>query len=681
MLRARSLHASSISLFCLMLLSTQAFADPDNNSHAHEHDEHDEVETIVVTASPLEHDRDELAIPVDRIDRDELIANLGTTIGESINQIPGISSTGFTAGASRPVIRGQDAYRTEVLEDGLRTQDVSRESPDHGIPINPLSAERIEIVRGPATLRYGGGASAGVVNVITNRIPDRMPDESLQGEVFGGVGLLANERDLSVSLDGGYGSLAWHLDGLLRRSNDYAIPSDDPPHVQSGTSTDAFTGSLGGAYFIGAGRVGFSYTRAENEYGLPARNEQIEIDMQTDRYRVEADLTKPLSGIREIRLRGVYSDYEHDESTDGVVGQTYRNEEFEGRIEIVHEAMLGFNGALGIHGRFRDFRAQGAAAEFLGPTETYSVAVYLYEEFDFDNGLVLEMGTRIEHANVDGRDVSSDRRSRDFIPLSGALSVVATPNDWLTIGARAAVSQRAPSQVELFARGTHEATGTFELGDPDLDEETSFTGDVRIKLEGERVRLEWSGFVTRYADFIFAERTGNHVDADGVPVPEFDPAALEEVFYRSRDALFYGAEVSAKADVLVFEWGTIGTDARFDFVRARFMQGADRNLPRIVPIRWGGGVFFANESLDVRLGLLRTEAQQKTGAFERPTKSFTTLNASLAFRMDLVEAFPLTWTITGHNLADVRGRNHIAFNKDDVLLPGRNIRFGVRAEF
>ena len=688
MLRARSLSGKSLAFLCTTVLcSAQASAEPNSNAHAnehaheHTHEKHDDVETIVVTSSPLEHDRDELAVPVVRIDRNELIENLGSTIGETINQVPGITSTEFTAGASRPVIRGQDAYRTEVLEDGLRTQDVSRESPDHGVPVNPLSAERIEIVRGPATLRYGGGASAGVVNVITNRIPDHMPDEAVQGEVFGGIGLVANQRDLSVSLEGAYKDLAWHLDGLLRKSNDYSIPNDNRPHIQTGTSTDAFTGSLGGSYIVDAGRIGFSYTRAENKYGIPTAGESVDVDMQTDRYRVESDFNQPLKGIRQIRLRGVYSNYRHEEVADGVVGQTYKNKEFEGRMEVVHETMLGFNGAFGIHGRSRNFRALGEAAEFLAPTDTYTVAAYLYEEYDFDNGLVMETGARIEHTNVDGEDASSNHKSRDFIPLSGAVSIVATPTDWLTMGLRGAVSQRAPSQVELFARGQHEATRTFELGDSDLDEETSFTGDFRIKIAGDRGHVEWSSFITRYQDFIFASRSGNFVNSSGMPVPESDPTALTAVMYRARDAVFYGAEVSGELNLLDLEWGTIGADARFDFVRARFTQGSNRNLPRIVPIRWGGGVFFKNGSLDARLGFLRTEAQNKTGAFERPTANYTFLNATLAYRSEWIDAVPLTWTLTARNLTDVRGRNHIAFNKDFVLRPGRNIRFGVRAEF
>ena len=639
------------------------------------------TETIVVTASPLEHDRDELAIPVDRVDRGELLENLGSTLGESISHIPGIASSGFAAGASRPIVRGQDAYRSEVLEDGLRTQDVSRESPDHGIPVNPLAAQRVEILRGPATLRYGGGASAGVVNVITNRVPDRLPRKAFQGEVFGGIGLVANERDLAVTLDGAQGPVAWHADGLLRRSNDYSIPNDGSPSVQRGSSVEAFTGAVGAAYIHDIGRLGFSYTRAENNYDLPNPDESVEIDMHTDRFRIEGDLNSPIEGIRAIRMRGVYSDYEHDEIADGETGQTFRNKEFEGRVEILHEPLFGFTGALGIQGRTRDFRGEGEAAEFLTPADTNTAAVYLYEERDLADGLTAEIGVRIEHTNVKGNDAAGIRRDRNFVPISGALSLASVPIDWLTIGIRGAISQRAPSQVELLARGPHEATQTFEIGDPRLDEETSYTGDFHVELRGMRGRLEWSGFVSRYEDYIFASLTGNAVDENGNPIAPTDPGALDELFYDGRDALFYGTEVSGDIDVLELELGTIGVDGRFDFVRARFTNGGDRNLPRIVPIRWGGNVFFETKFFDARIGFVRTEAQEKTGQFERPTSSFTYLNAALAYRMELGEDFGLEWTVTARNLTDVRGRNHLAFNKEDVLLPGRSIRFGLRARF
>lgn len=662
-----------------------AFADESDPSsdpeHAHEHDheEHDATETLVVTASPLVHDRDELSTPVDRVGREELLTNLGSTLGETLSHVPGITSTGFTAGASRPVIRGQDAYRTELLEDGLRTQDVSRESPDHAVPVNPLAAERIEVVRGPATLRYGGGASAGVVNVITNRIPDRFPGEGLSGEVFAGIGLLANERDLAASLDGGHGAFAWHADGLFRRAHDYSIPNDDAPHVQSGTAVETWMGALGGAYFADWGRLGVAYTRAENEYGIPEADEPVQVDMHTDRFRFEGDLFDPLPGFREVRVRGVYSDYEHDEIADGEVGQTYRNEEFETRIEALHDPIGALTGAIGFHARTRDFRGEGEAADFLAPTETEMVAAYFFEEHPLGDAVTLSAGFRAEYTRVEGTDAAGNKQDLDFVPLSGAIGVVTTPTDWLTFGMNATVSQRAPSQVELLARGPHEATETFELGNANLDEETSFSGDARVEIEGARGRIEVAGFVTQYDDFIFASLTGNQVDETGTA-----PGELDELVYANRDALFWGLEVAANLDVYEFDCGRFGIDGRFDYVRARFDSndaGGSRDIPRIVPIRWGAGLYFEAEATRARVGFVRTEAQEKIGAFESPTNQFTYLNASLTHRIDFIEALPLELSINARNLTDVRGRNHVAFNKDEVLLPGRSIRFALRAQF
>lgn len=656
--------------------TADAAGQKSEHAHEHEHDEHGDVETIVVTASPLDHERDELALPVDRIEREDLLRNLGSTLGETLRAVPGISTTGFAAGASRPVVRGQDAYRTEVLEDGLRVQDVSQESPDHAVPVNPLVADRVEVIRGPATLRYGGGASAGVVNVITNRVPDQLPQDKISGEVFGGIGLVANERDLAVALNGAVKDFAWHADGVLRTANDYAIPNNESPRVQNGTQVDSFMGSVGGAYFFDSARLGFSYTRAENDYGIPVADEGVEIQMQTDRFRFEADLEQPIEGLRSIRLRGVYSDYEHDEVAGGEVGQTYRNEEFEGRLEFVHETFFGFNGAVGVQARTRDFVGEGEAAEFLAPTETRTGAIYFFEETQIAPDWTAEFGFRFESTEVDGRGIDEIRRDRHFFPLSGSAAIVGKPLDGLTLGLTGNVSQRAPAQAELFARGVHEATATFERGDNQLDEETSYTLDFRAEYKGSRGRIEWTGFVTQYDDFIFAERTGNFLDEDGV-----SPGDLAELEYVARDALFYGSELVGELDVIETDWGVFGLDGRFDIVRARFDNGPNANLPRIVPIRIGGGVFFESESLDARVGFVRTEAQNRTGAFEESTASFTHLNASLAYTIEPVDELPIEFNVVAQNLTDVRGRNHISFNKEDVLLPGRNIRFGVSARF
>jgi iron complex outermembrane receptor protein len=649
---------------------------PARDAHHDDHDASHRIERIVVTGTPIEHDRDELAVPVDRIDRRELLGDLGATLGESLASQPGIATSGFTGGASRPVIRGQDAFRTQVTEDALSTQDVSRESPDHAVPVNPLAVERVEIVRGPATLRYGGGASAGVVNAITNRVPDELLGAVVTGEVFGAIDTVAERRDVALALDGGVGPVGWHLDALLRRSDDYEIPTGGR---QNGTFADAFSGSIGGAYFFGdVGRFGVAYTRFDSDYGVPEEDEDASIDMTTNRWRFEGDWFAPATKIRELRVRGVYTDYEHDEKVEGVVGQTFRNNQFDGRLELLHEEIFGFLGALGVTGETRDLEALGEAEEYLAPSNTTSAALYIFEERALSADLVAELGFRVEGSLVEGTPFGATRvRDRSFVPLSGSLGLVYTPREDLSLGFVAGASQRAPAAVELFARGPHEATGTFEIGDPNLDPETSYTAELRGAFERERLRLEVAGFVTAYDDYVFGQLTGLTVDEEGN-----DPGALDQLFYRARNAVFAGTEVSANVDLFDALGGSFGVDAQMDYVRARFTSGSDRNVPRIPPIRWGANLSYRGAWLLGRFGFLRTQDQPDVSSFENPTDAFTFLNASLTLLLSpLYPRVPVEIGLQGLNLLDAKGRNVVSFKADEVLLPGRNIRATLRVRF
>ncbi|MEE2679012.1 MAG: TonB-dependent receptor [Myxococcota bacterium] len=636
--------------------------------HPHGHDSHD-VEKVVVTGNPIAHDRDELAIPVDRLDRDEILDDLGATLGETLVRQPGVATTGFTAGASRPVIRGQDAYRTEVTEDGLPTQDVSRESPDHAVPVNPLAVERIEVVRGPATLRYGGGATAGVVNAITHRIPDKKPGVAIAGEVFGALDSVSDRRDLSAMLEGEVGPVAWHLDGLVRRADDYEIPTGGR---QQGTFVDAYSAAGGASWFIGeSGRVGASYSRFQSDYGIPEEDEDAKIDMYANRVQFEGDWFAPVTGVREVRVRGAYTDYRHDEIVEGVTGQTYRNDQFDGRFELLHEELYGFHGALGLTGGTRDFRAGGEAGEFMAPAQTTQVAGYLYEEREIIHGLVAEFGARIEGTDVRGTPyLATQERTRSFLPVSGSLGLVVDPSNGVTIGILGAISQRAPAETELFARGPHEATATFEIGDPDLDEETAYTGEIRVAYETDRLRIAAAGFVTYYDGYIFGNLTGGTIEG------------LDELRFGARSSLFAGTEVELDIDLFDALGGVFGVDAQMDYVHARFTSGVNRNVPRIPPIRWGANLFYRGDWVRARFGFLRTQAQDAVSDDETPTSGFTFLNAS--FTLDLSPWFarvPVEFIVQGTNLLDQKGRNVVSFTADEVLLPGRNVRGAIRVRF
>ena len=355
----------SLLLSLPLVVATAAAADDAPHAHEHDHDEHGDDEVIVITASPLEHDREDLAASIDTLRRDEIVENLGSTIGETLSRRPGVATTGFAAGASRPVIRGQDAFRTGVVENGAGTADVSTLSPDHGVPVNPLAAERIEILRGPATLRYGGGSIAGVVNTITNRVPTRLTEGLASGEVLGAFGHNADEREIAALIDTSTGPIAWHFDAMSRDSNDYDIPDAG---VQPGSFTD-LTGFTGGtAYLSERYRLGFAYSRFENEYGIPEAEEEVTIDLAQNRYRIEGDLFEPIAGVREVRARVVVTDYEHDEIAGGAVGQTFENDEVEARLRAAARSGDGRRGCLRPASRRSrpDLRRRGGGAPGAG---------------------------------------------------------------------------------------------------------------------------------------------------------------------------------------------------------------------------------------------------------------------------------------------------------------------------
>jgi iron complex outermembrane receptor protein len=579
-----------------------------DHAHEHEHGEaHDEMENIVITASPLAHRADELAVPVDRLRRDEIIEQLGATLGDTLRNVPGVASTGFAGGASRPVIRGQDAFRTEVLEGGLSTQDVSRLSPDHAVPINPLAAQTIEVVRGPAILRYGGGASAGVVNAITNRVPLERSDAPVQAEAVGIYGSNGDQGDVAAVVDGGFstaaGDFAWHVDGLYTRADDYETGAGT---VQEGTNREGYAVSAGSSYFFDGGRLGFAYARFDNDYGIP-EEEPVQIAMRTNRYRFEGDLDTPVRGLRSIKLRGVYSDYTHDEEVAGIPGQTFNNDELDARVELLHERWLGFIGAAGFYVRHQDLSALGEAEEFLAPSKTKSFAFYFFEERPLADTLDLELGLRTEGTWVSGTPITGLPRERGFAPISGAAALVANPWDGWTLAATGTAGQRAPSQVELFARGPHEATATFEVGNANFNEETSYTGELRIEGQVQRLELQGSAFATYYDDFIYGQETGRTVDADGTPDPGGE---FEELFYVARNALFYGGEIALGGEIFDLWDGVLRSDWQLDFVRARFTAGpGNKNVPRITPLRWGGSLSYERDRISGRIGFLRSEAQ------------------------------------------------------------------------
>jgi iron complex outermembrane receptor protein len=666
--RSKAATCAAVYPICLMAVAVYAAEPP--------HDEDDEkahADVVVVTASPVEKTQDELADAVNVVDRDHIESHGGTTIGEVLQYEPGIDTSGFAPGASRPVIRGLDSFRVRVLQDGLGTHGVAEISADHGEAISPFSAERIEVVRGPATLRYGGAAIGGAVNAITNRIPFEPIDELARGNLFGQYGTVAHDRMFAGELEGGYGPFAWHVDGLRRATDDYGLPqsSEDQPNTQ----TDSYAIGGGGAWIGSLGRIGLGYGRYVDDYGVTEEgDEPPTLQLESQNFDAQGDLNVDRWGLGALRFRGRYTDYTHDEVVDHAALSTFDADTWEGRLEQLHDPLLGFTGAAGFHAQYRELEAQGEGGELLPASDSQLYAGYLFEERDLTDSLRLELGGRIERDLVEGTappetpGESGNDRDRRFTPLSGSVGLVWRVSEPSNLGLTFAASQRAPDALELFAQGPHEADETFQIGDPDADEETAYTVEINTNHHFERFSLHGAVFYSYYDGFLFGRLTGDTVDD------------LDELFYTQQSASFAGFELAGEAPIWSFgTLGELGIDAQVDWVRGWLSGG--HNVPRMPPLRWGSGVYFAGDFLRTRFGFRRNERQWFQGQNESETSGYTMLDVTSALRVWSSETRSVSVLFAVDNLNDARARSAVSFKKEEQRLPGRNFRLGLSGTF
>ena len=325
---------------------------------------------IVITGSPLDRSTTEIALPVTVVDRDQIVREGANSLGDLLARQPGIAESSFASGASRPIIRGLDNFRVRVQENGIGTHDASALSEDHGVPIDPLSAQRVEIIRGPAVLRYGSEAIGGVVNVLNNRIPEARPENAVSAEMQVMHSTVDEGIEGAFLADVAHDNLVVHFDAFRRDAEDYDIPR--APETQADTFLESTGVSGGASYLFENGFLGGSVSFFESDYGIPAAEERLKIDLEQTRYQFAGGINNIDSIINEVKLSGGYTDYTHDEVEieSGAIGSTFNNEEFEGRLELLHSPINGLEGALGFQFRDRDLSASGEGGELLAPSDT-----------------------------------------------------------------------------------------------------------------------------------------------------------------------------------------------------------------------------------------------------------------------------------------------------------------------
>ena len=655
------------------------------------------VAPLVVTASPFASPLDELAAPVTVLTREDILTSSATSLGALLKDEPGISQSAFAAGASRPIIRGLDNNRVRVQENGIGVGDVSAVSEDHGVPIAPYAADRVEVIRGPATLRYGSEAIGGVVNVINERIPRSVPKGGFEAEASASYDSVSTGRQIGGKAKAAAGNLVWHVDGFFGKASNYRIPGTVSRQVETWNNRSGIAG--GASLLVGNGdvdgHVGGSVAYYDSQYGIPAPGDPmnpVHIDMRQTKVQLGSELDFAQGFISGLSLSGGYSDYSHGEiDAAGVTGSRFDNEAWEGRAEFLHRTVGPFTGAFGVQAQRRTIVASGEGGELLAPSEAESIAAFIFEEMPLvGEELKLQLAGRIEHVNVSGEamDYSAPLApfdyavSRSFMPASVSAGLVFSPVDKWVFGVSVQHVERAPDALELFSKGPHEATETFEIGDPTLGKERALSFEANMRREGDDYAIEAAIFHTSFRDFIYKRMTGEVCDDDFPScTPHGAGSELDQVFFTQEDASFRGVE--AKGSITLARWGEAraGVTGQFDMVRAELDTGG--NVPRIPPMRAGAGLFYEDAQISGRFGFLHAFAQDRLSANETETGGYTDLRAELRYRFiaPFTGAEAVELAIVGENLLDEDIRIHSSFKKNDVLQPGRDIRLVATARF
>lgn len=625
---------------------------------------------------------DDAFVPVTVTTAREIEAKQGQTITDTLATKPGINASTFAPGASRPIVRGLDNYRVRVQENGIGTHDVSALSEDHAVPVDPYSADRVEVVRGPATLRYGSQAIGGVVAIENERIPSFIPPGGFSGAIRGGVSSVDEGRDGGFKATAGSNGIAVHADGFKRQSEDY----DTPQGTVANSFVDSEGGALGASLIGRDGFVGVAVARVESLYGIPG--EQARIDLEQDKILSKGEWRLQSSGIEAVRFWFGATDYAHDEVAGTEVGSRFTNREQEARAEVQHQTIttaLGeLNGAAGIQWGHRNIRAQSfEGTSLLEPAETGTFAGFLFEELSVTPQLKLQAAGRIERTEVDGvglidfsdpLNLVSFAGKKSFTPFGLSTGLLYEFSGGIVGRLTGQYVERAPDAAELFSQGLHEATETFEIGNPNLTKEKASTIELGFKKSRGDFRFETSAYYTRYTDFISkgltGVRCGATIDTCGVE------DELDQLLFTQQNAHFYGAEAVAQYDIARIGNGVWGIDGQYDFVNAEFDSGED--VPRIPPHRLGGGLYYQDSHWFARAGLLHAFEQDRIAQNETPTDGYTLVSAEISYTTKLEAAGALvpefTVGLKGENLADDDVRNHSSFKKDDVLQPGASAR-------
>ena len=703
-----------------LCLAFPAFAD-DAAPDAADTQYHDQRADIVVTAL-IPRKQGDILSGTSVLTGDRLTRDLRPSIGETLARQPGVSATSFGPNASRPILRGFQGERVRILTDGIGSFDVSNTSVDHAVAINPLTADRIEVLRGPSALLYGSSAIGGVVNVIDSRIPRRVPDEPIHVEGIATYGSAANERTVSGEVEAPLTqNFVVHVDGSWTKTDDLrtggyilskpmralAAQSDDAEIREDGqwkgklpnTAAETWEVAGGFAYVGDGGNLGVSVAHSENRYGVPSRidvteehdhdhdgddhdhdeepghtHEDVTLSMKQTRVDLRGEVATGGGFLDSIRLRAGFADYQHEEiEPTGEVGTTFKNQSMESRLEFIQARQGGWDGAFGAQFFTRRFEAIGEE-KFLPKNETNQLGVFTLQSLDLGSTRI-EAGGRFEHTDLTSNpdaDLFVGGYQRSFNALSGSIGISQEILPGWRAGINASRSERAPSAEELFARGNHAGTQAFELGDPGFGKEKSWGVEGTVRGKGEGYSVSLAAYHNWFSGYIYDTIVADSVcqAANGGADLEFPCYA-----YNQADARYYGFEAEGSVKLAQLGGYAINLDGVADYVRATIKGSGP--APRIPPLRLLGGIEAQGDRISARAEVEHVFEQNRIAETETPTDGFTLVNASLSFK-PFKGNDRTTLMLSANNIFDVEARRHASVLKDFAPLAGRDIRVTAR---
>ncbi|MES3152517.1 TonB-dependent receptor [Sphingomonas faeni] len=672
---------------------------------------------IIVTA-PLQTSERDVLQGTTVLTGQELTRQLRPTIGETLARQPGVSATSFGPSASRPILRGFQGDRVRVLTDGIGSIDVSNTSVDHAVIIDPLLAERIEVLRGPTALLYGSSAVGGVVNVIDTRIPRTVPENGYRVNGIGTYGSAANERSGGMAGDVAVGDhLVLHADGSYLKSGDLrtggyilsrdaraqalataALPVDaneaDPIDYAASarlkgklpnTQSETWTAGAGASIITDTGSLGISYSHYDSLYGVPVRyatlpgqeQEAPRLDIVQNRVDLRGEIDTGGDVLSKIRVRIGQASYRHFElEEDNSVGTAFYNKGLEGRLEVVQANRGGWQGASGVQFYNRIFDVVGDEA-FLPKNETNQTGLFTLQQYE-SGRFRAEGGLRYEITDLAARTPADDLRffrgSQSYHAVSGSLGTSYGLTDGVRIGLNASRTERAPSAEELFANGAHAGTQAYELGSADFRLEKSWGLEGTLHAHGDGFSFDASAYYNWFSNYISENRVDPSV-CQTAATPSGRIVDLPCFQYQQADARYYGVEANASVRLARIGGYVINADALGDYVHANIVD--DGPVPRIPPMRVLGGLEAQGDRVNGRIEVEHVFDQNRIAAFETPTSDYTMVNASIGLS-PFGKDGKTSLLLSANNLFDVNARRHASFLKDFAPLAGRDFRATLR---